>query len=126
MMRKFLAPVLAVAALGVVVAVPLASQPPAAGQAGMSAERVDAAMNAKIRAEGLDRSQVMRIEHVLTDVYGPRVTGSPNHKAAGEWAVKEMTSWGMKNGRSSRGTGGTRAGSANGPTGTSSRRSSPT
>jgi hypothetical protein len=99
MLRKFLAPALAVAALGVVIAVPLASQPSSPGQAGMSAERVDAAMNAKIRTEGLDHSQVMRIEHVLTDVYGPRVTGSPNHKAAGEWAVKEMTSWGMKNGR---------------------------
>jgi hypothetical protein len=40
----------------------------------------------------------MWIEHYLTDIYGPRVTGSPNHKAAAEWAVKTMTSWGMVNG----------------------------
>ena len=37
--------------------------------------------------------------HYLTDVYGPRLTGSPNLKAAGEWAVKEMASWGFTNGR---------------------------
>jgi hypothetical protein len=69
-----------------------------AAQSPMPAEKIDAAINAKIRAEGMDRSQIMRIEHMLTDVYGPRLTGSPNHKAAGAWAIKEMTSWGMKNG----------------------------
>jgi hypothetical protein len=67
-------------------------------QTPMPAEKIDAAINAKIRAEEMDHSQVMRIEHILTDVYGPRLTGSPNHKNAGEWAVKEMTSWGMVNG----------------------------
>ena len=36
-------------------------------------------------------------------VYGPRVTGSPNLKAAGEWALKRE-SWGFTNGRSNRGT----------------------
>jgi carboxypeptidase Q len=69
-----------------------------AAQSAAPAEKIDAAINDKIRAEEMNRSQIMRIEHVLTDVYGPRLTGSPNHKAAGEWAVKEMTSWGMKNG----------------------------
>jgi hypothetical protein len=39
----------------------------------------------------------MWIEHELTDVYGPRPIGSPNHKAAAEWAVKTMTEFGMKN-----------------------------
>ncbi len=61
------------------------------------AEHIDSAMNAKIRAEGLDRSKIMWIEHFLTDVYGPRPIGSPNHVAAANWAVKTMTSWGMKN-----------------------------
>ena len=27
----------------------------------------------------------------------PRLTGSPNHKAAAEWAVKQMTAWGLEN-----------------------------
>ena len=60
-------------------------------------EMIDTAMNAKIRAEGLDRSKIMWIEHNLTDVYGPRPIGSPNHVAAANWAMKTMTSWGMKN-----------------------------
>jgi hypothetical protein len=37
--------------------------------------------------------------HFLTDVHGPRLTGSPNHKRAAEWAVKQMTEWGFTNGR---------------------------
>ncbi len=61
------------------------------------AEPIDAEMNAKIRAEGIDRSKIMWIEHELTDVYGPRPIGSPNHVAAANWAVKTMTSFGMKN-----------------------------
>jgi hypothetical protein len=89
MSRKLVTPLLA----GFLIAVVTAAQAP------MTPEKIDAAMNAKIRAEGMDHSQIMRIEHVLADVYGPRLTGSPNHKAAGEWAVKEMTSWGMKNGK---------------------------
>src|SRR6185369_6099460 len=42
--------------------------------------------------------QIMKTIHMLTDVYGPRLTGSPNHKAAAEWAIKQMTSWGLVNG----------------------------
>lgn len=68
----------------------------AAAAAAQQPEHIDAEMNAKIRAEGLDRSKIMWIEHVLTDVYGPRPIGSPNHVAAANWAVKTMTSWGMK------------------------------
>ena len=56
-------------------------------------------INWKIRREAIDNSQIMKTLHVLTDVYGPRLTGSPNLKAAGEWAVKQMESWGLANGR---------------------------
>lgn len=55
-------------------------------------------INARIRKEGMENSQIMRTMHHLTDVYGPRLTGSPNHKAAAEWAVAEMTRWGFSNG----------------------------
>jgi hypothetical protein len=65
----------------------------------VNAEKTDDAFLAKIRAEGMDRSKVMWIEHYLTDVHGPRPTGSPNHVAAGNWAIKTMTSWGMTNGK---------------------------
>ena len=60
-------------------------------------EKIDTELNAKIRSEGMDRSKIMWIEHYLTDVYGPRPTGSPNLENAGKWAVQQMTSWGMKN-----------------------------
>src|SRR5215216_1560337 len=51
----------------------------------------------RIRQEAMERSQIMKTMHMFTDVYGPRVTGSPNHKAAAEWAVKQMTAWGFEN-----------------------------
>jgi len=54
-------------------------------------------INAQIRKEANEHSQIMRTMHFLTDVYGPRLTGSPNHKAAAEWAVKQLTAWGLSN-----------------------------
>ncbi len=76
-------PLVAVVAL----VAPLAAQP-----------RLDADINAKIRQEENSHSKIMHTLHVLSDVYGPRVTGSPSLKAAGEWAIKEMESWGFTNG----------------------------
>jgi hypothetical protein len=61
-------------------------------------EKIDAGINAKIRAEAQSNSQILRTLHYLTDVHGPRLTGSPSHKAAAEWAVKQMTDWGLVNG----------------------------
>jgi len=54
-------------------------------------------MLSHIRKEAMERSQIMKTMHMFTDVYGPRLTGSPNHKAAAEWAVKQMTAWGLEN-----------------------------
>src|ERR1043166_4162336 len=51
----------------------------------------------RISKEEQTNSQIMETMHMFTDVYGPRLTGSPNHKAAAEWAVKQMTSWGFDN-----------------------------
>jgi carboxypeptidase Q len=61
-------------------------------------ERVDQDVFWKIRQEATNNSQILRTLHVLTDVYGPRLTGSPNLKNAGEWAVQQMHSWGLRNG----------------------------
>ena len=55
------------------------------------------AVYAQIRAEETNNSKVMWIIHEVADVYGPRVTGTPNLKAADDWAVKTMTSWGLAN-----------------------------
>ena len=60
-------------------------------------EQIDHDMFARIRAEALERSQIMQTLHMLTDVYGPRLTGSPNLKAASDWVVKRTTEWGLKN-----------------------------
>ena len=57
----------------------------------------DPEINRKIRQEENDHSQIMRTMHFLTDVYGPRLTGSPNHKAAANWAIQQMTAWGFEN-----------------------------
>lgn len=56
-------------------------------------------INQKIRAEAKNNSQIMKTLQVLTDVYGPRLTGSPQLKAAGEWAAKQMKQWGFDEAR---------------------------
>ncbi len=51
----------------------------------------------QIRAEETSNSKIMWLIHQIADVYGPRVTGTPTLKAADDWAVKTMTSWGLAN-----------------------------
>ncbi|HEV2689544.1 MAG TPA: hypothetical protein VGV35_13365, partial [Bryobacteraceae bacterium] len=60
-------------------------------------EKIDLSVLHRIKAEAFERSKVMDNAFYLTDVYGPRLTGSPNIKQAGEWAVKQMTAWGLSN-----------------------------
>ena len=62
-----------------------------------STEKVDTATFAKIRDEGLNRSQVMETMFWLTDRYGPRLTGSPGFEQAGDWAVQQLQKWGVQN-----------------------------
>jgi carboxypeptidase Q len=42
-------------------------------------------------------SQIMNTMYYLTDRYGPRLTNSPQFRAAGEWAVGQLKEWGMSN-----------------------------
>ena len=60
-------------------------------------EPVDFAMVSRIRDEGFTNSKVMDTLSQLTDVIGPRLTGSPNMKKADDWAEKKFTSWGIAN-----------------------------
>jgi carboxypeptidase Q len=62
-------------------------------------ERIDQDVNARIRQEADRNSQILRTMHYLTDVHGPRLTGSPNFKHAAEWSIRQMGDWGMTNGR---------------------------
>ena len=52
---------------------------------------------ARIKEEGMNRSQVMQTLSYLTDVIGPRLTGSPSMKRANEWTRDKMTDWGLQN-----------------------------
>ncbi|MFQ5709227.1 MAG: M20/M25/M40 family metallo-hydrolase [bacterium] len=63
----------------------------------LAQERVDLQVVAKIKEEGIQHSQVMETLSYLTDVYGPRLTNSPNYKAASEWCVNQLTEWGLAN-----------------------------
>ena len=54
-------------------------------------------MYAKIKAEETNNSKIMWIIHEIADVHGPRVTGTPGLKAADDWAVATMKSWGLQN-----------------------------
>jgi carboxypeptidase Q len=64
-----------------------------------SSEKIDSGTNWKIRREGTDNSQVLYAAHYLADVLGPRLTGSPELKAAGEWAITQLKDWGLQNER---------------------------
>src|SRR5216117_2395731 len=54
-------------------------------------------MIAKIKDEGMNRSQVMQTLSYLTDVIGPRLTASPGMKRSNEWTRDTMTKWGLQN-----------------------------
>lgn len=77
--------------LGIVLLLALLAAPRAAE----TPERVNLDAVASIKDEGLQRSQVMEIESYLTDVYGPRLTGSPTIREAADWSVRKMQEWGL-------------------------------
>ena len=52
---------------------------------------------ARIRAEGLEHSQVERVFNTLTVDIGPRLTASPAHKRAAEFVRAELVSYGLDN-----------------------------
>src|SRR3954471_24955466 len=66
---------------------------------GAASEKIDYEAINKIKQQGLNpqNSKVMEISSWLTDVYGPRLTGSPNVQKAGDWAVAKMKEWGLAN-----------------------------
>jgi len=89
-MRKVRRPAILIALTTALSVLPLAAEGPAV-------ERVDSNVLYSIKDEGLQRSKVMEIAGYLTDVYGPRLTGSPEIKEGAEWAQKTMRDWGLAN-----------------------------
>ncbi|MGE3276463.1 MAG: M20/M25/M40 family metallo-hydrolase [Vicinamibacterales bacterium] len=51
----------------------------------------------RIRAEGLERSQVAATFAMLTTTIGPRLTASPAHRRAIEWTQAELRKYGLAN-----------------------------
>jgi len=46
---------------------------------------------------GAAAAPIMETMFNLTDHYGPRLTNSPQFRAAGDWAVSQLKEWGMSN-----------------------------
>jgi carboxypeptidase Q len=76
----------------ILVALWLALAIPLSGQ-----ERVDEAMVAKIRDEGLNRSRALETFTYLTTNIGPRLTNSPAHRRAIDWTQQRLNSFGVSN-----------------------------
>lgn len=64
---------------------------------GTAQEWVDSAMAARVIAEASGNSHAMQYAFRLADVYGPRLTGSPGFKMAGNWALEELERIGLAN-----------------------------
>jgi carboxypeptidase Q len=62
-----------------------------------SNEKIDLAAISHIRDEALNHSQLMELAGYLTDVVGPRLTGSPSLIRAEEYARDKLRSWGLSN-----------------------------
>ena len=68
----------------------------AALAAPLAAQAVDEAVVAQIKLEGFQHSAVMDTLSWLSDVYGPRLTGSAGLRKAAEWARDQLTRWGLE------------------------------
>ena len=86
---------------GVSVAAGMAAAPLTAqgfgGGGAVVTEKIDTVAINRIKEEGFQRSQIMEITSWLTDVHGPRLTGSPITKRAGDWTLAQFNKWGLAN-----------------------------
>ena len=60
-------------------------------------EKIDYQVISKIKDEAFNHSKVMQTLFNLTDVSGPRLSGSTNLKNAQLWAQSQMKEWGLEN-----------------------------
>ncbi|TDI61063.1 MAG: M28 family peptidase [Alphaproteobacteria bacterium] len=64
----------------------------------LAEEQIDLDVINQIRDEGFNHSEVVETLRHLTDEIGPRLTGSPQMKAANDWTLAKFEEWGLKNG----------------------------
>jgi len=60
-------------------------------------EPVDLSMVDRIKTEAFDRSKVMDTLYQITDLRGPRLTGSPEFDDAAQWTVERLKQYGLAN-----------------------------
>ncbi len=60
-------------------------------------ERIDSAMMARIRDEGMNRSHAAETLEGLTDYCGARLSWSPEFKAATMWVMNKLNAWHISN-----------------------------
>ncbi|MFN7998338.1 MAG: M20/M25/M40 family metallo-hydrolase [Bryobacteraceae bacterium] len=60
-------------------------------------QKPDLSVISRIKTEAYDRSKVMDHLSYLTDVYGPRLTASPEFKQAADWAMGRLRDYGVTN-----------------------------
>ncbi len=63
----------------------------------LAEEKVDLSVVNRIRTEAFTNSKVMDTMFYLTHVLGPRLTNPPNFRTAGDWAVKQLSGYGLTN-----------------------------
>ncbi len=51
----------------------------------------------RIRGEAITRSQAMETHWWLSEVYGPRATGTPGYRQGADWVMKKFAEWGLQN-----------------------------
>jgi carboxypeptidase Q len=71
--------------------------PGSPAEARSAAAGLEAATIGAIRTEATLRSQALDHAWWLSEVYGPRTTGSPAFAQASEWAMKRFAAWGLAN-----------------------------
>jgi hypothetical protein len=76
--------------LAVLLLIPLGAQD-------RGSDRPDLGIIGRLKTEAFDNSHVMDTLGSLTDVYGPRLTASPEFREAAEWVVKQLQSYGLEN-----------------------------
>ncbi|WP_073570762.1 M20/M25/M40 family metallo-hydrolase [Algoriphagus zhangzhouensis] len=60
-------------------------------------EKIDLDAIEKIKKEGFDNSKVEEIAFQLVDKAGPRLSNSEGYKRATDYAVKQLSDWGLQN-----------------------------
>ena len=65
--------------------------------AAQSANPVDTATINRIRGEAVANSQAMEHHWWLSEVFGPRATGTPGYQQGADWVMKKFGGWGLKN-----------------------------